>query len=144
MAIASFIAFREIHEARVLAMNSERVFRKVQIIHTCRLSELMLTAASSRCPVIRQVVVRTGVSGRGLLTLSTILVVVKPLRERERMLLVRQPQRTQFSLAVKRLNCTLVFSASQLSGITGGVLCPEMRWRVITLHQMLATIRCNV
>lgn len=44
---------------------------------------------------------------------------------------------------MKRLNCTFAFSASQLSGITGGVWCPEMRWRVLSLNQMgmIVTIR---
>lgn len=79
-----------------------------------------------------QVVVETGVTGRGRVTLSSELIGVKPLihRDWERALLVRQPQATQFCLAVKRLNCTFAFSASQLSGITGGGWCPEMRWRV--------------
>lgn len=61
--------------------------------------------------VIYQVAVETGVTGRGSVTLSSILIGVKPLiyRDWERKLLVRQPQTTQFCLAVKRLNCTFAF-----------------------------------
>lgn len=96
--------------------------------------------------MICQVVVETGVTGRGLVTLSSILI--KPLiyRDWERKLLVRQPQTTQFCLAVKRLNCTFAFSVSQLSGITGGVWCPEMRCRVLSLNQMgmIGTMRRGV
>lgn len=55
--------------------------------------------------------VETGVTGRGLVTLSSALIVVKPLicRDRDREILVTQPQATQFCLAVKRLNCTFAF-----------------------------------
>lgn len=58
--------------------------------------------------VFCQVVVETGVTGRGLVTLSSVHIDVKPLicRDWGRKLLVRRPQTTQFCPAVKRLNCT--------------------------------------
>lgn len=86
---------------------------------------------------------------RSAIAFSSILAGVKLLtyRDWEGALLVRQPQDTQFSLAVKRLNCTFAFFCLSLLPpsclvFSGGVWCPEMKCRALSLNQieLIATI----